>query len=121
MTFDVYLAGAAATFTRFVPWIKARYDYGVLIFILTYSMVTVSGYRVEQLLQLAHQRLTTILIGGATCIIVSIFVCPVWAGEDLHKLIAGNIDKLADFLEGIRRSIGPDPCSLLGSTVPQLA
>ncbi|OWM79031.1 aluminum-activated malate transporter 8 [Punica granatum] len=96
----VFFLGAAATFTRFFPRIKARYDYGVLIFILTYSMVAVSGYRVEDLLLLAHQRLSTVLIGGAICIIVSIFVCPVWAGEDLHKLIAGNIDKLADYLEG---------------------
>ncbi|KAK4766424.1 hypothetical protein SAY87_008066 [Trapa incisa] len=95
----VFLLGATATFTRFFPRIKARYDYGVLIFILTYSMVAISGYRVHELIQLAHQRLTTILIGGATCVFVAIFVCPVWAGEDLHSLIAGNIDKLADFLE----------------------
>lgn len=99
MVFIVGVA-AASTFTRFFPRIKARYDYGVLIFILTFSLVAVSGYRVDELLVLAHQRLTTILIGGATCIIVSIFVCPVWAGEDLHKLIVSNLEKLASYLEG---------------------
>ena len=93
-------AAAASTFSRFFPGIKAKYDYGVLIFILTFSMISVSGYRVEKLLEMAHQRLSTILIGGATCIFVSIFVCPVWAGQDLHNLIASNIDKLANFLEG---------------------
>lgn len=80
---------------------KRKYDYGVLIFILTFSLVAVSGYRVGQILELAHQRLSTILIGGATCMIISIFVCPVWAGRDLHYLVAGNIEKLAAFLEGI--------------------
>ncbi|GMN39563.1 hypothetical protein TIFTF001_008788 [Ficus carica] len=96
----VFLLAATATFTRFFPTIKARYDYGVMVFILTFSMISVSGYRVEKLLEMAHQRLSTILIGGATCIFVSIFVCPVWAGQDLHNLIASNIDKLANYLEG---------------------
>ncbi|KAE8125198.1 hypothetical protein FH972_020031 [Carpinus fangiana] len=96
----VFLLTAASSFTRFIPRIKARYDYGVLIFILTFSLVTVSGYRIEEILQLAHQRSSTILVGGATCIIVSIFVCPVWAGEDLHKLSASNLEKLSNYLEG---------------------
>ncbi|KAL9153623.1 hypothetical protein ABFS82_10G061400 [Erythranthe guttata] len=96
----VFLLAAASTFTRFIPHIKTKYDYGVLIFILTFSLVAVSGYRVTQILQLAHQRLSTILMGGAMCVIISIFVCPVWAGQDLHNLVAGNIGKLATFLEG---------------------
>ncbi|GKV31937.1 hypothetical protein SLEP1_g40590 [Rubroshorea leprosula] len=96
----VFLLAAAATFTRFLPLIKARYDYGVLIFILTFSMVAVSGYRVEEILALACERISTILIGGATCIVVSIFICPVWAGEDLHNSVASNLGKLADYLEG---------------------
>ncbi|KAK6126476.1 hypothetical protein DH2020_039781 [Rehmannia glutinosa] len=94
------LCATASTFTRFFPNVKRRYDYGVLIFILTFSLVAVSGFRVTQILQLAHQRLSTILIGGATCMVISIFVCPVWAGQDLHNLVAGNIEKLACFLEG---------------------
>lgn len=63
-------------------------------------MVSVSGYRVKKLLELAHQRLSTIIIGGGICIIVSIFLCPVWAGEDLHKLVALHLEKLAIFLKG---------------------
>ncbi|XP_038883833.1 aluminum-activated malate transporter 8-like [Benincasa hispida] len=96
----VFLLAAASTFSRFFPRIKARYDYGVLIFILTFSLVSVSGYRVEKILELAHQRLSTILIGGATCIFISLFICPVWAGESLHNNIASNIEKLANYLEG---------------------
>ncbi|KAG8376809.1 hypothetical protein BUALT_Bualt09G0102500 [Buddleja alternifolia] len=96
----VFILATVSTFTRFIPNVKRRYDYGVLIFILTFSLVAVSGYRVNEILQLAHQRLSTILLGGATCIIISISVCPVWAGQDLHNLIAGHIEKLAAFLEG---------------------
>lgn len=93
-------AAGISTFIRFFPHIKRRYDYGVLIFILTFSMVAISGYRVEKIIELANQRLFTIIIGGATCMVVSLFLCPVWAGEDLHKLIALNMEKLASFLEG---------------------
>lgn len=89
-----------ATFFRFVPEIKARYDYGVLIFILTFSLVAVSGYREEELINLALQRLSTIAIGVGTCLAISMFVFPVWAGEDLHNLLPANIDKLVCFLEG---------------------
>ncbi|GMI96712.1 hypothetical protein like AT3G11680 [Hibiscus trionum] len=96
----VFLLAAAATFSRFFPRIKARYDYGVMIFILTFSLVAVSGYRVNELVVLAHQRLSTIIMGGATCMLISIFVCPVWAGEDLHKAVSSNLEKLATYLEG---------------------
>ncbi|KAF9598928.1 hypothetical protein IFM89_033126 [Coptis chinensis] len=96
----VFLLAATASFSRFFPEIKARYDYGVLIFILTFCLVSVSGYRVEKLIELAHQRLSTILIGSFACVFVSIFVYPVWAGEELHNHIALNMEKIADFLEG---------------------
>ncbi|WVZ05379.1 hypothetical protein V8G54_018725 [Vigna mungo] len=91
---------AGATFFRFFPKIKARYDYGLVIFILTFCLVVVSGYRVEELIELAHQRLSTILIGVTACMDISIFICPVWAGEDLHKLVASNIEKLSNYLQG---------------------
>ncbi|XP_062227373.1 aluminum-activated malate transporter 1-like [Phragmites australis] len=97
----VFLLASAATFSRFIPEVKARYDYGVTIFILTFSLVAVSSYRVEELIRLAHQRFSTIVIGVFICLCTTIFIFPVWAGEDLHKLAAGNLDKLAEFLEGI--------------------
>ncbi|KAJ3700447.1 hypothetical protein LUZ61_004152 [Rhynchospora tenuis] len=97
----VFLLAASATFSRFIPEVKARYDYGVTIFILTFSLVAVSSYRVDELVQMAHQRVSTIAIGVATCLCTSLFVFPVWAGEDLHKMVASNLDKLASFLEGI--------------------
>ncbi|CAN1139027.1 Aluminum-activated malate transporter 10 [Linum perenne] len=85
---------------QFIPTIKARFDYGCLIFILTFSYVTVSGYRVEQLFDLAHQRMATIIIGTSLVIIVAMFICPIWAGQELHSLLLRNMDKLAGSLDG---------------------
>ena len=94
------------TFARFFPRMKARYDYGLMIFILTFSLISVSGYRDDEVLDMAHKRLSTILIGGATAMSICIFIRPVWAGDDLHNLIASNLDKLASFLEGIIYILG---------------
>ncbi|KAF8009291.1 hypothetical protein BT93_J0325 [Corymbia citriodora subsp. variegata] len=111
--FFVFLQAAGATFMRFFPRIKAKYDYGMLIFILTFALVSVSGFREDEILGFAHQRLSTVFIGSSVCLIVSVIVCPVWAGEDLHHLIALNMEKLANFLEGfgdeyLRESEGSD-------------
>ncbi|KAM7266454.1 hypothetical protein ACFE04_004351 [Oxalis oulophora] len=38
------------------------------------------------------------MIGGLTAIGICIFICPAWAGDDLHNLIALNVDKLGHFL-----------------------
>jgi len=100
MVLHALVAASAATFSRFIPEVKARYDYGVTIFILTFSLVAVSSYRVDELIRLAHQRFSTIVVGVATCLCTTIFIFPVWAGEDLHKLAIGNLNKLAEFFEG---------------------
>lgn len=63
-------------------------------------MVTVSSYRVEDLIGFAHERVTTIAAGVAACLFTTIFIFPIWAGDDRHMLAAGNLDKLAEFLEG---------------------
>ncbi|CAL5017079.1 unnamed protein product [Urochloa decumbens] len=97
----VFLVGSAATFSRYIPEVKARYDYGVTIFLLTFSLVGVSSYRVEEIIELAHERFTTIAVGVAICLFTTVFIFPIWAGEDLHKLTTGNLDKMAEFLEGM--------------------
>ncbi|XP_057782036.1 aluminum-activated malate transporter 2-like [Salvia miltiorrhiza] len=95
----VFLQAVAATFIRFFPRVKARYDYGVLIFILTFCLVSISGLRSDEIVGFAQKRFSTIVIGAAACVVVSIFVYPVWAGQDLHNLVAKNIDKLGTFLQ----------------------
>ncbi|KAJ7952193.1 Aluminum-activated malate transporter [Quillaja saponaria] len=96
----LFLLASAATFTRFIPTLKARFDYGIMIFILTFSLVSVSGYRVDKLLEMAHQRISTIIIGTCLCILVTMLICPIWAGQELHALITRNMDKLANSLDG---------------------
>ncbi|KAK4380620.1 hypothetical protein RND71_002482 [Anisodus tanguticus] len=82
----VFIVGAFGTFTRFYPRIKRRYDYGTMIFVLTFSLVAVSSYRSEDLFLMANRRVSTILIGVSTVMVISMIICPVWAGDDLHKL-----------------------------------
>ncbi|KAJ7945087.1 Aluminum-activated malate transporter [Quillaja saponaria] len=97
--FPLFLLASAATFTRFIPTVKARLDYGILIFILTFSLVSVCGYRVDKLVEMAHQRISTIVIGTSLCLVVSMIICPIWAGQELHVLITRNMDKLANSLD----------------------
>ncbi|KAK4371766.1 hypothetical protein RND71_007150 [Anisodus tanguticus] len=96
----VFIVGALGTFTRFYPNIKRRYDYGTMIFVLTFSLVAVSSYWTDEIFQLAHRRISTILIGVSTVMVISMLIRPVWAGDDLHKLVSTNLEKLASFLEG---------------------
>ena len=93
------LTAAMATFSRFIPTVKARFDYGVTIFILTYSLVAVSGYRVDALVAMAQQRVCTIAIGVSMCVAICALICPVWAGQELHRATVRNMDKLADAVE----------------------
>ncbi|XWS61556.1 hypothetical protein CRYUN_Cryun07bG0135400 [Craigia yunnanensis] len=97
---SVFLLASAATFSRLIPSAKSLFDYGAMIFILTFSLVAVSGYRVDKLFDLAHQRISTIIIGTSLCILVIMLVCPIWSGQELHSLIVRNMDKLVDSLDG---------------------
>ncbi|KAL8192628.1 hypothetical protein R6Q57_027813 [Mikania cordata] len=97
---SVTILAAAAAFSRFIPSVKSRFDYGVMIFILTFSFVSVSGYRVDKLLELAKDRASTIAIGTSICIFTGMFIYPVWAGRELHNLTYKNLERLADSLDG---------------------
>jgi hypothetical protein len=95
-----FVLGAAATYSRFFPKVKSKYDYGVLIFLLTFNMITVSGYRFDNVFRMAYQRLATIAMGCAICVVISLFAAPIWAGDDLHKSITDKMPGLADSIEG---------------------
>ncbi|XP_043699791.1 aluminum-activated malate transporter 10-like [Telopea speciosissima] len=97
---SVFVSASAATFTRFIPTIRLRFDYGAVIFILTYSLIAVSGFRIENLFQMGYLRVSTIVIGTVLCMLISMLICPVWAGEELHLLITRNMENLANSLEG---------------------
>ncbi|XP_021281000.1 aluminum-activated malate transporter 8-like [Herrania umbratica] len=99
----VFVFGAAATYTRQVPNIKKKYDYGALIFILTFNLVVVSGLRAEQVLELARERLSTILMGFAICVFISLLVFPIWASDELHDSLISRFEDLARSLEGFSK------------------
>ncbi|KAM1040744.1 hypothetical protein TB2_029564 [Malus domestica] len=96
----VFIIAGIVTFLRFIPQIKARYDYGMLIFILTFCLISVSGYRDEEVIEMGFERLSSIVLGSCASVVVCTFICPVWIGVDLHNQIATNIEKLGIFLEG---------------------
>ncbi|KAI4377963.1 hypothetical protein MLD38_015513 [Melastoma candidum] len=95
----VFLIGAVSTYIRFFPYIKKNYDYGVVIFLLTFNLITVSSYRIENVLNIAHQRFYTIAIGCAVCLLMSLLVFPYWSGEDLHNATVAKLEGLARSIE----------------------
>ncbi|KAK5811221.1 aluminum-activated malate transporter 8-like [Gossypium arboreum] len=99
----VFIFGAGATYTRQIPNIKKKYDYGALIFILTFNLVVVSGLRADQVLELARDRLATIVMGFAICIFISLLVFPIWAGDELHHSLISRFEDLALSLEGFSK------------------
>ena len=99
-----HLTGTAATYMRFFPYVKRNYDYGVLIFLLTFNLITVSSYRVSNILKIAHERLYTIVIGCGVCLLMTLFIFPIWSGEDLHNSTAAKLEGLAKSIRGIHAS-----------------
>ncbi|GJM97738.1 hypothetical protein PR202_ga14688 [Eleusine coracana subsp. coracana] len=95
----VFLIGFAATYLRFFPKIKKNYDYGVVIFLLTFNLITVSSFRQEEVVPLARDRLSTIAIGCAICLFMSLLVLPNWSGEDLHNCTVRKFEGLAKSIE----------------------
>ncbi|KAJ0808333.1 putative aluminum-activated malate transporter [Helianthus annuus] len=96
---SVFIFGAAATYCRLIPSIKIKYDYGFMIFILTFNLVAVSGLRADKVIELARERLSTIGMGFAVCIFTSLLIFPMWASDELHRLTSSKFDKLACCIE----------------------
>ncbi|GLU03512.1 hypothetical protein SLE2022_207060 [Rubroshorea leprosula] len=97
---SVFIFGAAATYSRLVPRVKRRYDYGAMIFILTFNLIVVSGLRAEKVMEVARERLSTIVMGFIVCILTSLFVFPIWAGDEFHDSTASKFESLARSVEG---------------------
>ncbi|KAL0389520.1 UNVERIFIED_CONTAM: Aluminum-activated malate transporter 2 [Sesamum calycinum] len=100
IAFSLFLFGTVATYCRLIPKMKKRYDYGFMIFILTFSLVAVSGVRAEKVLETARDRLANIGIGFAVSVFVSLLICPFWASNELHFSTASKFDKLANCIQG---------------------
>jgi uncharacterized membrane protein YgaE (UPF0421/DUF939 family) len=98
--FHCLFAGAASTFVRFIPYIKKNYDYGVMVFLLTFNLIIVSSYRVDNVWSIGKDRIYTICIGVGLCLVMSLFVFPNWSGEELHKSTISKLEGLAKSIEG---------------------
>ncbi|ESW14737.1 hypothetical protein PHAVU_007G013300 [Phaseolus vulgaris] len=95
----VFMLGAMTTYVRFIPFIKKNYDYGVLIFLLTFNLITVSSYRMDNVWSIAKDRISTIAIGCAICLVMSILVFPNWSGEELHNNTISKFEGLANSIQ----------------------
>ncbi|XP_062112539.1 aluminum-activated malate transporter 12-like [Humulus lupulus] len=95
----VFVIGALSTYLRFFPYIKKNFDYGVVIFMLTFNLITVSSYRVHNVLKIAHERFYTIAIGCGICLLMSLLVFPNWSGEDLHNNTVFKLECIAKSIE----------------------
>ncbi|KAL3499866.1 hypothetical protein ACH5RR_038959 [Cinchona calisaya] len=95
----VFLIGMSATYVRFFPYIKKNYDYGVVIFLLTFNLITVSSFRVDNVLKIAHERFYTIAIGCGICLLMSLLIFPNWSGEELHNSTVFKLEGLAKSIQ----------------------
>ncbi|KAK2397617.1 aluminum-activated malate transporter [Trifolium repens] len=71
------------------------------MFTITYCYVIVSGYQTGEFIQTATDRFLLIAIGATVSIVVNVCIYPIWAGEDLHNLVAQNFMGVATSLEGV--------------------
>ncbi|KAL7097089.1 hypothetical protein ACP275_10G121100 [Erythranthe tilingii] len=95
----VFVIGSAATYMRFFPYIKKNYEYGVVIFLLTFNLIIVSSYRIHNVLKIAQERFYMIAIGCGICLLMSLIVFPNWSGQDLHHSTISKLEGLAFSIE----------------------
>ncbi|KAL1217717.1 Aluminum-activated malate transporter 13 [Cardamine amara subsp. amara] len=95
----IFIIGSTITYMRFIPYIKKNYDYGMLVFLLTFNLITVSSYRVDTVIKIAHERLYTIGMGIGICLFMSLLVFPIWSGDDLHKSTVNKLQGLSRCIE----------------------
>ena len=100
MIYIAVLVAFFTTLTKLHPTMKP-YEYGFRVFLLTFCYVMVSGYNTGKFTDTATSRFILIAVGAAVSLGINIGIYPIWAGEDLHNLIAKNFTGVAKSLEGM--------------------
>ncbi|PWA49230.1 Aluminum-activated malate transporter [Artemisia annua] len=95
----IFMISAMATYCRFIPTINKRYDYGVMIFILTFNLVAASRLSDPVILELVHKRLSAVGMGFSVCIFISLLIYPSWASDELLYLTSSKFSELACCIE----------------------
>ncbi|MFS8029859.1 putative aluminum-activated malate transporter [Helianthus anomalus] len=94
---SVFIAGSISCFLKLYPSMKLH-DFGFRVFMLSFTIVLESG--TSDFAQETISRSLLIAVGACVCFSVTICVYPIWAGEDLHKLVVKNFRGVASSLEG---------------------
>jgi hypothetical protein len=94
------ISGSLATFAKLYPELKS-YEYCFTVFILTFCYILDSGSKTRDFSHVTVTQFLLISMGATVSLAMNMCIYPIWAGEDLHKLIVKNFTNVVDSIKGI--------------------